>query len=80
MSKPTPSPSIDSRREKAARIAANPQSYQVCEGCDSIVGISVALCPNCHSYRFDATAPRVIAQAKLLGSREQRSVTADDLH
>lgn len=80
MSKPSSIPTNDSRREKAARIAANPQSYQVCEGCDSIVGINVALCPNCHSYRFDASAPRVVAQARLLGSREQRSVTAEDLH
>ena len=67
------------RAEAAAKIAANPQSYKVCEGCDSIVGAAAALCPNCHSYRFDSTAQRVIDQATLLGSRDQKSVTAEDL-
>jgi hypothetical protein len=76
MSDQTPLPN---RAAAAAKIAANPSGYKVCEGCDSIVGSGAALCPNCHSYRFDATAERVILQAKLLGSREQTSVTADDL-
>jgi hypothetical protein len=67
------------RAATAAKIAANPSGYKVCEGCDSIIGNGAALCPNCHSYRFDASAERVIHQAKLLGSREQTSVTADDL-
>ena len=68
-----------SRAETAARIAANPADYKICEGCDSIVGGKTAICPNCHSFRFDLTAERVVSQAKLLGSREQRSVTAHDL-
>lgn len=72
----TPPPN---RAAAAAKIAANPSGYKVCEGCDSIVGSGAALCPNCHSYRFDSTPERVIFQAKLLGSREQTSVTADDL-
>lgn len=69
----------DSRQAKAAKIAANPASYKVCEGCDSIVGAGAVLCPNCHSYRFDASAERVVQQAMALGSREQTSVTAGDL-
>ncbi len=67
------------RAAAAAKIAANPAGYKVCEGCDSIVGSGAALCPNCHSFRFDATSERVVQQARLLGSREQTSVTADDL-
>lgn len=67
------------RAETAARIASNPDNYKVCEGCDSIVGKSTAICPNCHSFRFDAEADAVVNQAVILGSREQRSVTADDL-
>ena len=67
------------RAAAAAKIAANPSGYKVCEGCDSIVGAGAALCPNCHSYRFDATAERVILQSRILGSREQTSVTAEDL-
>lgn len=67
------------RKATAAKIEANPSGYKVCEGCDSIVGIAAPLCPNCHSFRFDATAERVISQARILGSRDQTSVTADDL-
>ena len=70
---------IDSRAEKAREIASSPTDFQVCEGCDSIVAARVALCPNCHGYRFDSSAPRVIQQALELGSREQQSVTAADL-
>jgi len=70
---------IGERAAKAREIAASPSNFQVCEGCDSIVAARVALCPNCHSYRFDTSAPRVIQQALELGSREQQSVTAADL-
>ena len=69
----------DSRQAKAAKIAANPGAYKVCEGCDSIVGAGAVLCPNCHSFRFDASPQRVVEQARLLGSRDQTSVTSSDL-
>lgn len=75
MSEPPP----PTRAAAAAKIAANPTGYKVCEGCDSIVGTGAALCPNCHSYRFETSAERVVQQARILGSREQTSVTADDL-
>lgn len=71
--------SPSSRAEAAERIAENPAGYKVCEGCDSIVGIGTAICPNCHSFRFDASTERVVLQARILGGREQTSVTADDL-
>ncbi len=67
------------RAEAAAKIAADPGKYKVCEGCDSIVGRGTRLCPNCHSFRFDSSISRVITQAEFLGKRAQRSVTADDL-
>lgn len=67
------------RAETAAKIASNPANYKVCEGCDSIVGKATVICPNCHSFRFDGEAETVVSQAVLLGSREQRSVTAEDL-
>lgn len=70
---------VPNRAATAAKIASNPTGYKVCEGCDSIVGISAALCPNCHSYRFETAPERVIRQARILGAREQTSVTADDL-
>ena len=69
----------DSRQAAAARIAANPGGYKVCEGCESIVGGGTTICPNCHSFRFDDARQRVIDQATLLGSREQTSVTSSDL-
>ena len=68
------------RAEAAARIAENPAGYKVCEGCDSIIGSGAAICPNCHSFRFDGTHERVVMQARILGAREQTSVTAGDLH
>jgi hypothetical protein len=71
--------SPESRQEKALKIAANAAAYKVCEGCDSIVGSRVVLCPNCHAYRFDDSPLRVIAQARWLGTREQSSVTASDM-
>ncbi len=67
------------RAEAAAKIVSNPANYKVCEGCDSIVGKATAICPNCHSFRFDSEPDTVVHQAVILGSREQRSVTADDL-
>ena len=67
------------RFAKAQEIASNPGEYQVCEGCESIVGFGTVVCPNCHGYRFDGDPARVVDQALLLGSREKRSVIAEDL-
>ena len=67
------------RFAKAQEIASNPDGYQVCEGCESIVAAATVICPNCHGYRFDGDPIRVVDQALLLGSREKRSVTAEDL-
>jgi len=67
------------RSKKAQEIAASPELYMVCEGCDSIVVRDSPMCPNCHSYRFDKEEDRVIEQAIILGSREQRSVSSEDL-
>ena len=74
-----PQPTSPNRASSAAKIVANPMGYKVCEGCDSIIGSGAAMCPNCHSYRFEASPERVIHQARILGNREQSSVTADDL-
>lgn len=71
--------SVEERAAKARQIAACPDEFQVCEGCESIVASRVMICPNCHSYRFDDSAARVVEQALLLGSREQQSVTIADL-
>lgn len=63
----------------AKTIIANPSQYKVCEGCGSIVTESTPICPNCSAYRFDSDKEYVIEQAVLLASREQRSVTPEDL-
>ncbi|MGA0900560.1 MAG: hypothetical protein ACO3SO_09170 [Luteolibacter sp.] len=70
---------LPDRAATAARIAANPIGYKVCEGCDSIVGSNTAICPNCHSFRFESSPQRVVEQARMLGSRDQQSVTSEDL-
>jgi hypothetical protein len=72
-------PTNEDRFAKAQRIARNPAAYKVCEGCDSIIGTAAALCPNCHSFRFDPSPSRVVDQALLLGAGAQKSVTAEDL-
>ena len=74
-----PNPHLAERGRKAAKIIAEPSKYKVCEGCDSVVAERVVICPNCYGYRFDADASAVVAQATLLASREQTSVSADDL-
>jgi nitrate reductase beta subunit len=71
--------SLAERAAKAAKIAEEPNLYKVCEGCDSIVMRRVATCPSCHGYRFNEDPAVVIEQAKILGSREQRSVVKEDL-
>jgi len=72
-------PQLTDRQKKAQEIASNPSDFKVCEGCDSIVGLSVTVCPNCHAYRFDSSKARVVDQAIYLGARKQYSVTSEDL-
>ena len=76
---PLPMQTLQDRAKKAAEIIATPHQYKVCEGCDSIVAERVATCPNCYGYRFDDSVEAVTAQATVLGSREQKTVTAQDL-
>ena len=67
------------RAARAEKIIAAPGNYKVCEGCDSIVTARVVNCPNCHGYRFDEAPERVVEQARVLATRPQQSVTAQDL-
>ena len=67
------------RAARAEKIIAAPGNFKVCEGCDSIVTARVVDCPNCHGYRFDESPERVVEQARLLATRPQQSVTAQDL-
>lgn len=69
----------DDRSRRAEKIIAQPDKYMICEGCDSIVAARVSVCPNCYGYRFNNDPAEIVAQAKLLASREQRSVIAEDL-
>ena len=70
---------LKDRARKAAKIIAKPTEFKVCESCESIVTLRAATCPNCHGYRFDETPESVVTQARLLASRAQTSVVADDL-
>jgi RNA polymerase subunit RPABC4/transcription elongation factor Spt4 len=67
------------RARKAAKIVADPAQFKVCEGCESIVAARVVICPNCYGYRFNEEEAAVVEQAKLLATREQTSVVAEDL-
>ena len=70
--------SLEDRARQADKIVKNPSNYKICEGCDSIVLSKAHTCPNCASYRFLESAAAVVAQARLLGRRERRSVMASD--
>lgn len=70
---------LEPRVKSAMKIVAMPERYKVCAGCESIVGIHVAGCPNCHGYRFVEGRDVVIKQARLLASRPQQTVTSSDL-
>jgi len=70
---------LQERARRAEKISASPEHFKVCEGCDSIVAARAAVCPNCHGYRFDEAAESVVSQARLLASRPQTSVAAEDL-
>lgn len=41
-----------SRRQRIAAMLRQPQAWQVCCGCDSVVAAKRPLCPNCGAYRF----------------------------
>jgi hypothetical protein len=71
--------SPEDRARQADKIVKNPANYKICEGCESIVLTRAHTCPNCASYRFQENSASVIAQARLLGRRERRSVMASDL-
>lgn len=70
--------SLEDRARQADKIVKNPSNYKICEGCDSIVLAKAHTCPNCASYRFLESEASVVAQARLLGNRERRSVTPTD--
>jgi RNA polymerase subunit RPABC4/transcription elongation factor Spt4 len=74
-----PEPSSDNRLKQADKITNHPEQYKVCEGCGSIVVVRAVTCPSCHAYRFDASAGRVVTQAKDLAKRAANSVLASDL-
>ena len=71
--------SLIARAQRAAQIARQPELYKVCEGCESIVVLDAATCPNCHGYRFDTDLTRVVEQANILGKRLPTSVPPSEL-
>ena len=76
---PESNPQLAERARKAEKIIAQPENFKICEGCDSIVAERVATCPNCHGYRFNEESAAIIEQARLLASREQTGVSAQDM-
>lgn len=70
--------SLMERARRADKIVRNPVKYKICQGCESIVAAKVAICPNCHSYRFDSEPASIIAQARILGQRLPQSVITSD--
>ncbi len=71
--------SLAARAQRAAQIAKKPELYKVCEGCESIVMRGANTCPNCHGYRFDEDAERIVTQAGILGKRLPNSVPPGEM-
>ena len=69
----------DERKMIALSIMSSPDLFKICEGCDSILKYNVNICRNCKSYRFNTTIDDIIEHAKILGNREQTTVTEEDL-
>jgi Zn finger protein HypA/HybF involved in hydrogenase expression len=70
---------LEERAARAQKIIEAPQNYKICEGCESIVTRRVPTCPNCQGYRFELDEQQIIAQARLLASRPQTTVTEWDM-
>jgi hypothetical protein len=60
----------DKRSAAAAAIASNPETYKVCDQCESIMRRTASHCVICHSYRWREELYEVVRMAQLLGSRE----------
>ena len=69
----------EERKAIALLIMSSPDLFKICEGCDSIVKYTVNICRNCKSYRFNSDVDDIIEHAKILGNREQTTVTEEDL-
>ena len=69
----------NNRLEQALLILLQPEAYKICEGCDSIVTRKTRLCPSCHAYRFNEDEDYIVEHTKKISTREQRSVTKEDL-
>lgn len=54
-----------SRRQRVAAMLRQPQSWQICCGCDSVISSRRVLCPNCGAYRFLTfeAGPHAVEQA-----------------
>lgn len=68
----------ENRKQAAERILAAPDSFKVCECCGSIVAAKAVVCPLCNAYRFDASRETVTLQARVLASRERKSIDLAD--
>jgi RNA polymerase subunit RPABC4/transcription elongation factor Spt4 len=69
----------EERKMIAMSIMTSPEYFKICEGCDSILKYTVIMCKNCKSYRFNTNLDDIIEHAKILGNREQTTVTEEDL-
>lgn len=69
----------EGRKKSALLIMSSPDLFKICEGCDSIIKYTVNICKICKSYRFNSDIDDIIEHAKILGNREQTTVTEEDL-
>jgi hypothetical protein len=70
---------FSSRKEAAEYVAANYKRFKVCEGCDSVLAKTLAMCPICYTYRFDASKEAVINTSTRLGNNDRSTLLDSDL-
>ena len=70
-----------SRQDVAKYVLDNYKSFKVCEGCDTILKKSAAICPVCSTYRFDTTKKGIFTVVtRIANGEERRSVLESDLY
>ena len=65
-----------SRRQRVATMLRQPQAWQICCGCDSVIAAKRPVCPNCGAYRFLTFEAGPVAVERAIRKLERQKNTA----
>ena len=63
------------RAAAAIAITKDVHLFKLCEGCGSIVSMTVSVCPHCHAYRYNTNPEQVRRAALALGRKRPDKLT-----